>query len=167
MDFRWIGLMIGVAALVLAIPLAVIANLITPRVRDWWSTTSRTRLTRRISKIENTLHQSEHEWMFTPAQLEIYLLSHTTAIFTDMVMSIGCSSLALLLITSRELLLRAVSRPFLVLLIALPLLVSLTSIVHATFLTLRRSSVWGLNTQVGRDALREELERLKTLARQE
>lgn len=42
-------------AIVLAIPLSIIANLFTPRLRDWWATTSQRRLERRIAELESVL----------------------------------------------------------------------------------------------------------------
>jgi hypothetical protein len=36
MDVNKLGLYIGILALLFAVPLAVIANLITPRIRDWY-----------------------------------------------------------------------------------------------------------------------------------
>jgi hypothetical protein len=42
-------------AIALAIPLSVVANLLTPRLRDWWSQRSKKRLQDRISVLEHDL----------------------------------------------------------------------------------------------------------------
>jgi hypothetical protein len=75
MHFDKISLYIGVAALILAVPLAIIANLLTPRVRDWYSTTSQRRLRNRIAALGKRLEDSECGWTFTPAEWETYLSS--------------------------------------------------------------------------------------------
>jgi hypothetical protein len=49
--FGWVGII----ALVLAIPLAVIANLLTPTVRQWWATTSTNRRKKRIKELNERL----------------------------------------------------------------------------------------------------------------
>jgi len=60
--------MVGVLALVLAVPLAIIANILTLLVRKWWSTTSDKRLRRRIAKLEGKVLIAESTWKFTPAE---------------------------------------------------------------------------------------------------
>jgi hypothetical protein len=72
MDLNKIGLAVGVLAFILAIPLAVIANLLTPKVRDWYSTTSLKRINRRLIELAVRLKTSEGLWTFTPAEWEIY-----------------------------------------------------------------------------------------------
>jgi hypothetical protein len=47
----WVGLL----AFILAIPMNVIANLITPRAETWWATTSSVRRQRRIEKLRRAL----------------------------------------------------------------------------------------------------------------
>jgi len=43
--------MVGVAALVLAIPMSILANIFTPKVRDWWGTTSKVRALKRYKEL--------------------------------------------------------------------------------------------------------------------
>jgi hypothetical protein len=42
-------------AIALAVPLSVVANLLTPRLRDWWSQSSKKRLKDRIAELESAL----------------------------------------------------------------------------------------------------------------
>src|ERR1700734_732032 len=72
MELNKLGFAVGVLALVLAVPLAVLANLLTPRVRDWYSTTALKRLEKRILELRATLTRSEGTWTFTPGEWEIY-----------------------------------------------------------------------------------------------
>lgn len=72
MDLNKIGLLIGVFALLLAVPLAVSANLLTPKVQSWYSTTSLNRLNRRLLKLNERLKKSESSWTFTPAEWKLY-----------------------------------------------------------------------------------------------
>jgi hypothetical protein len=72
MDVNKAGLYIGLLALFLAIPLSVVANLITPRLRDWYSTRSVIKLTRRILQLEEKLRKARQEWTFNPADLKIW-----------------------------------------------------------------------------------------------
>jgi hypothetical protein len=53
---NWLPTMIGI---VLAIPLSVLANLFTPKIRNWWATRSRKSLTARIAVLESELVESE------------------------------------------------------------------------------------------------------------
>lgn len=52
MDANRVALVVSVAALVLTVPLAIAANLLTPRIRDWYSTTTNRRLTKRLAALE-------------------------------------------------------------------------------------------------------------------
>ncbi len=49
------GLPIALVAILLAIPLSVVANLLTPGVQRWWGNTSRLRRIKRIAYIKNEL----------------------------------------------------------------------------------------------------------------
>ena len=53
--WRWFFAWVGLAAFVLAIPMAICANLATPKVRHWWGTTSNARRTRRIMALKAQL----------------------------------------------------------------------------------------------------------------
>jgi hypothetical protein len=59
------GLLIGVLAFIWAVPLAVLANMLTPRATTWWSTTSRERIKRRIAELDPLLQEAEGRWIFT------------------------------------------------------------------------------------------------------
>ena len=72
MNWNIAFLVIGVLALLLAIPLTGVANLLMTRVEIWWSTTSESRLRKRIVKVEKKLQEVKREWKFTPAEWRIY-----------------------------------------------------------------------------------------------
>ncbi|PYV64335.1 MAG: hypothetical protein DMG97_35175 [Acidobacteria bacterium] len=72
MDANRLGLIIGLLAFLLAVPLAVVANLLTPSVRDWYSTTSQKRLRRRLAQLQERARKMQTEWLFTPAEWATY-----------------------------------------------------------------------------------------------
>jgi len=72
MDSNKSGLVISILAMVLAIPLAIVANFMTPYALNWYSTTSQERLTQRIAYLQEQLDKVKNEWMFTPADWEMY-----------------------------------------------------------------------------------------------
>jgi len=49
------GLFISILALILAFPLSLLANLLTPRIRNWWAERSINSLTHRIADLEKEL----------------------------------------------------------------------------------------------------------------
>ena len=76
MDLNKLGLAVGVLALLLAVPLAVLANILTPRLQSWYSTTSLNRLNKRIARLTTKLRESEESWTFTPAEWKDYSKHH-------------------------------------------------------------------------------------------
>jgi predicted PurR-regulated permease PerM len=67
-DINKIALVISIAALVLALPLGIVGNILTPKLRDWYSTTSQKRLRARIATLSAQLAKSEQQWTFTEAE---------------------------------------------------------------------------------------------------
>jgi hypothetical protein len=51
MDINRVALALAIVALVLAVPLSIAGNLLTPMVRDWYSTLSLNRLNQRITQL--------------------------------------------------------------------------------------------------------------------
>jgi len=72
MDVNRLSMWIGLLALALAVPLAVIANLLTPVIRNLYSSTNQNRLRKRLGELTATLQRSESQWTFTAAEWEIY-----------------------------------------------------------------------------------------------
>jgi hypothetical protein len=66
------GFYLGVVALILALPLNILANFISPRLKDWWSTRSRHKLIQRISFLEARLLSGRAQPPMTPAEDEIH-----------------------------------------------------------------------------------------------
>ena len=52
MDFNSFVAWIGIVGFTLAIPMSVLANLLTPRIQNWWSTTSQARKNKRIEELK-------------------------------------------------------------------------------------------------------------------
>jgi len=82
--------LIGVLALLLAIPLSIIANLITPKIKDWWATTSDHRRETRIAKLQLAVTEigvfrsaefRQEMFLFGVRWLVTGLLSMTSLIF--------------------------------------------------------------------------------------
>jgi len=54
-DKSTLGIILGLVAILLAIPLNLVANLVTPKIRNWWAERSVTGLKRRIAELQNEL----------------------------------------------------------------------------------------------------------------
>jgi hypothetical protein len=76
------GLVLGIAAILLAIPLSVIGNLLTPKFRNWWASRSRSALERRIKALKAELGVMEtypalsetEDQILTSGQVTHYLI---------------------------------------------------------------------------------------------
>ncbi len=55
--FSFVVGVIGIGAFLLAIPMAVVANILTPKIAAWWATTSHIRRQKRIAYLELQLRQ--------------------------------------------------------------------------------------------------------------
>jgi predicted PurR-regulated permease PerM len=58
-DFGWWGFVFGLTALILAVPLAITANLLTPPLRNWWAERSVESTRSRLIKLETQLTEYE------------------------------------------------------------------------------------------------------------
>jgi hypothetical protein len=67
-----IALLVTAIAIVLAIPMSIVANLLTPPIRYWYSSSSQKRIKKRLSKLKDTLQASEQDWSFTPSEWATY-----------------------------------------------------------------------------------------------
>jgi hypothetical protein len=72
LDLNHLGLAIGLLALILAIPLSVAANLVTPKIQNWLSSRSLQKLQARILDLEVDLKVAEEETLFSEAEWTIY-----------------------------------------------------------------------------------------------
>jgi hypothetical protein len=59
-----VGNIVSLVALLLAFPLSLLANLATPKIRNWWAERSKTALENRIRKLEAELRKLEAELEF-------------------------------------------------------------------------------------------------------
>lgn len=55
MNSTQIGLVIAIASVLLAIPLSILANILTAKVQSWWATTSRRRRIRRVAWLKDKI----------------------------------------------------------------------------------------------------------------
>jgi len=72
MELTKYGLILGTLAVILAVPLSVVANLLTPHIRDWYGRTSSRRLKKRIALLRERVSKTHSEWTFTPAEWITY-----------------------------------------------------------------------------------------------
>ena len=73
MKFDKLGFILSCLALILAVPLSVLGNVLTPKIRDWWAAnTGQQRLNKRIQALQEKLYVAESDWCFTHAEWEIY-----------------------------------------------------------------------------------------------
>jgi hypothetical protein len=98
---------VTIVAVLLAIPLSVIANILTPKVQVWWSKTSSIRLRRRINYVSSQLALSDEEFYQNALRdslqcgimaISLYIMS--AILFGMMVMSFNMAQLGLQLLLS-------------------------------------------------------------------
>jgi hypothetical protein len=58
-DFGWWGFVFGATALVLAVPLTIIGNVLTPKLLNWWASRSIISTQKRITSLERQLSKYE------------------------------------------------------------------------------------------------------------
>jgi hypothetical protein len=69
----WWALVLAVAALVLHVPLSMIAHHYLPRIEDYLASRSKAKLTARICKLEAQLRESEEAgWSFSRSEWQLY-----------------------------------------------------------------------------------------------
>lgn len=73
-DLAWWGVTLSIVALVLMVPAAILANVVTPKIQNWWASRSRASLVKRIDKLERRRDGWEHFELITPTE-EIVLNS--------------------------------------------------------------------------------------------
>lgn len=81
MNLTTIGFVVTVLAVLLAVPLSVAANLLTPKVRDWYSTTSQKRLKKRLAALKPQLALATLAWTFTPAEWALFVSNFRATVF--------------------------------------------------------------------------------------
>ena len=96
-DLTWWGAMLGLVALLLMLPANLVANFLTPVLKDWWATRSIASLKRRINKMENTLVQVEAIPPFSPYE---HCIVYGISQLGRLVMSVGSLIVGLVIILS-------------------------------------------------------------------
>ena len=56
--YSWVFGWLGLLAFILAVPMSIAANMLTPLVNSWWATTSQQRLKSRINKLEEQIQDA-------------------------------------------------------------------------------------------------------------
>jgi O-antigen/teichoic acid export membrane protein len=94
------GFWIAVVAFILVIPLNMLSNVLTPRLQDWWSMTSKKRLARRIIELNARLEAAQMIKAMTPYEEYMARMSwgqfSMVMIFTYMIYSAIVFALAYL-----------------------------------------------------------------------
>ena len=87
-DLAWWGFAVALAAMVLAIPINIIANLLTPLLKNWWAERSQASLRARIERLETEL---QHEVQRYPAmsETEHYIFKGLTLLATMIILSLS------------------------------------------------------------------------------
>ena len=81
-DLGWWAFWISLLALISAFPLSVLANLASPKIRNWWASRSRAALQKRIAVLESDLaHMQEGEPI---TNVESFMLSSVERLETSM-----------------------------------------------------------------------------------
>jgi len=163
LDINHLGFIIGVVALGLAIPLAIIANLLTPKVNNWWSTRSQVRLNIRIQEQESEIRANESTWLFTDAERSIYrqirAAQRTVALFVHVLLG----ALIILLPIFRRDIQDHVSNLTSTIVpgITIILLIGMFGNWLNAFSFRDSLRTWRANTQMGRNEVKQELENLR------
>jgi hypothetical protein len=71
MDRTELAIWITILSIVFAPAWGILANLITPKLLRWWSSTSLSRLQDRITRLEKRLTDASSTWHFTAAQWDL------------------------------------------------------------------------------------------------
>jgi hypothetical protein len=166
MHFINIGFAIGEVALVLVLPLAIITNLLTPRVADWYSSLSQRGLHKSLCNTEERLQVSEGVWNFSPPQYATFWLSGVAVRLVLMGLHTVFSFLLLGLFFCRSIL-RTLSIPHPVrtfwLLFALPLIGYIANLHLGLRIVRHYRDIRELHSDAGRSELRQRIARLKAL----
>jgi HAMP domain-containing protein len=73
------GIVLAIAAILLTFPLSLLANLLTPKIRNWWAERSITSLQQRIGALENQLAKMKSHTLLSDDQLTLIRLSQRLA----------------------------------------------------------------------------------------
>jgi nitrate reductase gamma subunit len=148
---------------VLAVPLAVIANLLTPRVRGWYGTTSYERTKKRLALLEKKLEKAKQEWLFTPAEWTTYHMVVLASMFVLLGFLIVFSTALLMELAAKKELLRLMSLSLYVQFLASAALGYLTVAGFFILSGRRASKTRQMHSEKGREEMEEEIIRLKAL----
>ena len=72
-NLAWWGVVLALTSLILMFPAAIFANIITPKLQNWWAQRSAASLQRRIEKLEKELADWEKNYDLLPVTEEFLL----------------------------------------------------------------------------------------------
>jgi p-aminobenzoyl-glutamate transporter AbgT len=98
-DLTWWSFVLSAATLVLAIPMAVVGTVLTPKIQNWWAERSEAATRMRITTIENQLSEYETNYELL-SEAEDWTLKGIEAI--GMTVSLILGDLGLLLSLTRD-----------------------------------------------------------------
>lgn len=93
-DLAWWGVFLGALALLLMFPANIVANLVTPKLKNWWSERSAASTRKRIEKLEKELASSEQYKELS--ELEDYAVKAIEGIGILAVVCLGILAITLL-----------------------------------------------------------------------
>lgn len=102
-DLATWGIILSIAAIALAIPLSVIGNLLTPKVRNWWAGRSAKAMRRRINELEENLADMEKYSLISEVEEEMLsMLPKLDMFITETIMLALGAVMALVTVNGRE-----------------------------------------------------------------
>ena|ERR1700676_3218468 len=94
-DASWWALVLAILALVLMLPVNLLANVMTPPLKNWWAGRSSAALTERIARVKRNLVAAEKNTPLTETESELFKALDS---ITQLVWAIGYFTLASLLV---------------------------------------------------------------------
>jgi hypothetical protein len=163
MDLNKIALSISLLALTLTVPLAIAANILTPRITKWYGTTSYKRTTKRLASLEQRFDEAKREWVFPPAEWEAYHMGVMTAMLVLFGFLVTFSAIIEAELVLRKEILRLMSVTTYAGVLAITGLGYLAIIIFFFKVTSRANDVRQMHNEKGKKDMEEEINRLKAL----
>ena len=160
MDLIIVVFAVGIVSLLLTVPLSLVGNLLAPKLRDWYSTTSQKRLRTRIESLSNQLSESEREWTFTEAEWAQYRITTQAIAVLCVLANCAFASAFLIFLVTDRLLFTRTHMLHSGEMVFLPCLGYTISLLYYRFVS--RSQEWHrrMRTDQGREELKQQLAHL-------
>ena len=96
-DLSWWSFVLAALALVLMFPASIVANLVTPRLKNWWAERSESSIRRRIEKLESELAKQEKAYPALTEAEDLLLMGIEAC---GLIGAVGVQMLAVLIMVS-------------------------------------------------------------------